>query len=164
MYELSVVVESWSLVEEPNVMLLCNLDSISTKKKIFKRCSDTSRLVKGYLLRRRFLGVFANLTKHERKTHQKTTYYSGQLNRGKAGGRRLGGNLQLAFCASFFLSVGWKQTCGAPPTEVRKQWQDGVLFMGGYVSVVVMTLLAVVNPNKPVDQGTSREPNVVSKG
>ena len=145
-------------------MLLCNLDSISTKKKIFKRCSDTSRLVKGYLLRRRFLGVFANLTKHERKTHQKTTYYSGQLNRRKAGGRRLGGNLQLAFCASFFLSVGWKQTCGAPPTAVRKQWQDGVLFMGGYVSVVVMTLLAVVNPNKPLDQGTSRGPNLVSKG
>ena len=77
MYELSVVVESWSLVEEPIVMLLCGLDSISTKKKIFKRCSDTSRLVEGYLLRRRFLGVFANLTKHERKTHQKTTCYAG---------------------------------------------------------------------------------------
>ena len=77
MYELSVVVESWSLVEEPIVMLLCNLDSNSTKKKIFKRCSDTSRLVEGYLLRRRFLGVFANLTKHERKTHQKTTCYAG---------------------------------------------------------------------------------------
>lgn len=77
MYELSVVVESWSLVEESIVMLLCGLDSIRTKKKIFKRCSDTSPLVEGYLLRRRFLGVFANLTKHERKTHQKTTYYSG---------------------------------------------------------------------------------------
>lgn len=77
MYELSVVVESCSLVEEPIVMLLWILDSISTKKKIFKRCSDTSRLVKGYLLRRRFLGVFANLTKHERKTHQKTTSYAG---------------------------------------------------------------------------------------
>ena len=76
-YELSVVVESWSLVEESIVMLLWILDSISTKKKIFKRCSDTSRLVKGYLLSRRFLGVFANLTKHERKTDQKTTYYSG---------------------------------------------------------------------------------------
>ena len=76
----------------------------------------------------------------------------------------MGGNLQLAFCASFFLSVGWKQTCGAPPTAALKYWQDGVLFMGGYVSVVVMTLLAVVNPNKPLDQGTSRGPNLVSKG
>ena len=75
-YELSVVVESWSLVEE-SIVILWILDSISTKKKIFKRCSDTSRLVKGYLLSRRFLGVFANLTKHERKTDQKTTYYSG---------------------------------------------------------------------------------------
>jgi len=77
MYELSVVVESWSLVEEPIVMLLCSLDSISTKKKIFKRCPDTSRLVEGYLLRRLFLGVSANFTKHERKTRQKTTCYAG---------------------------------------------------------------------------------------
>ena len=138
-------------------MLLCNLDSISTKKKIFKRCSDTSRLEEGYLLRRRFLGVSPNFPKHERKTHPKTTCYAGQLNQRKAGGRRLGGNLQLAFCTSFFLSVGWKQTCGAPPTAVRKQWQDGVLFMGGYVSVIVMTLLAVVNPNKALDEGISRE-------
>ena len=145
-------------------MLLCNLDSNSTKKKIFKRCSDTSRLVEGYLLRRRFLGVFANLRKHERKTHQKTTSYAGQLNQRKAGGRRLGGNLQLAFCTSFLLSVGWKQTCGAPPTAVRKQWQDGVLFIGGYVSIVVLTLLAVANPNKPLDEGISRGPNLVSKG
>lgn len=77
MYGLSVVVKRWPLVEEPNVMLLCNLDSISTKKKIFKGCSDTSRLVEGYLLRRRFLGVSPNFTKHERKTHQKTTCYAG---------------------------------------------------------------------------------------
>ena len=77
MYGLSVVVKRWPLVEEPNVMLLCNLDSISTKKKIFKRCSDTSRLEEGYLLRRRFLGVSPNFTKHERKTHPKTTCYAG---------------------------------------------------------------------------------------
>jgi len=76
----------------------------------------------------------------------------------------------LAFCTSFFLSVG----CGRrrvghplppPPTAVRKWWQDGVPFMGGYVSVVVMTLLAVVNPNKPLlDEGISRGPTLVSKG
>lgn len=71
LYELSVVLESWSLMEEPIVMLLCSLDSIST------RCSDTYWLVEGYLLRRRFLGVSANFTKHERKTHQKTTCYAG---------------------------------------------------------------------------------------
>ena len=60
MYELSVEVESWSLVEEPIVILLCSLDSISTRY-----ISDTSQLVEGYLPRRRFLGVSANFTKHE---------------------------------------------------------------------------------------------------